>query len=104
MVILDPCHGVAAGYRARQDISHQLNFLHATRSLPEEITSYVTPYTARERKDTALHMVFEAQVYGLTDSPVGLLAWIYEKLVQWSDSYPWINGEGSIVNPEAPLY
>ncbi|XP_006462427.1 hypothetical protein AGABI2DRAFT_186340 [Agaricus bisporus var. bisporus H97] len=27
--------------------------------------------------------------YGLADSPVGLLAWIYEKLVNWTDEYPW---------------
>ncbi|CAE6416672.1 unnamed protein product [Rhizoctonia solani] len=26
---------------------------------------------------------------GLTDSPVGLLAWIAEKLHVWTDSYPW---------------
>ncbi|CEL56141.1 hypothetical protein RSOLAG1IB_07594 [Rhizoctonia solani AG-1 IB] len=26
---------------------------------------------------------------GLTDSPVGLLAWIGEKLHVWTDSYPW---------------
>ena len=32
--------------------------------------------------------------YGLTDSPIGLLAWIYEKLVAWSDSYPWSDDEG----------
>ena len=25
----------------------------------------------------------------MTDSPVGLLAWIYEKLHDWTDSYPW---------------
>ncbi|KAI0718270.1 alpha/beta-hydrolase [Cerioporus squamosus] len=31
--------------------------------------------------------------YGLTDSPVGLLAWIYEKLVSWSDKYPWTDEE-----------
>jgi len=31
--------------------------------------------------------------YGLTDSPVGLLAWIYEKLVTWTDSYPWQDDE-----------
>ncbi|KAF8880437.1 alpha beta-hydrolase [Infundibulicybe gibba] len=33
--------------------------------------------------------------YGLADSPVGLLAWIYEKLVAWSDKYPWEDDEGS---------
>jgi len=32
--------------------------------------------------------------YGLADSPAGLLAWIYEKLVNWSDAYPWDDDEG----------
>ena len=32
--------------------------------------------------------------YSLADSPVGLLAWIYEKLVASSDSYPWDDDEG----------
>jgi len=30
----------------------------------------------------------------LTDSPVGLLAWIYGNLVSWSDSYSWEDDEG----------
>ena len=33
--------------------------------------------------------------YSLADSPVGLLAWVYEKLVSWSDSYPWTDDEGT---------
>ena len=32
--------------------------------------------------------------YGLADSPIGLLSWIYEKLVNWSDNYPWDDDEG----------
>jgi hypothetical protein len=32
--------------------------------------------------------------YGITDSPVGLLAWIYEKFVNWSDDYKWTEDEG----------
>ena len=32
--------------------------------------------------------------YLLADSPVGLLAWIYEKLVGWTDKYPWTEDEG----------
>ena len=32
--------------------------------------------------------------YGLADSPVGLLSWIYEKLVLWTDNYPWDDDEG----------
>ncbi|TGJ80904.1 hypothetical protein E0Z10_g7855 [Xylaria hypoxylon] len=31
--------------------------------------------------------------YSLRDSPVGLLAWIYEKLRAWSDGYPWTDEE-----------
>ena len=32
--------------------------------------------------------------YGLADSPVGLLAWMYEKLVGWADEHPWEDDEG----------
>jgi pimeloyl-ACP methyl ester carboxylesterase len=31
--------------------------------------------------------------YSQVDSPVGLLAWIYEKLHDWTDSYPWADDE-----------
>ncbi|MCJ1389521.1 hypothetical protein MMC18_002378 [Xylographa bjoerkii] len=31
--------------------------------------------------------------YSMTDSPVGLLACIYEKLHDWSDNYPWTDDE-----------
>ncbi|KAI0451241.1 hypothetical protein F5B21DRAFT_388067 [Xylaria acuta] len=31
--------------------------------------------------------------YGLTDSPAGLLAWVYEKLHDWEDEYPWTEDE-----------
>jgi len=31
--------------------------------------------------------------YGLHSSPVALLAWIYEKLHDWTDNYPWSDDE-----------
>ena len=31
--------------------------------------------------------------YGVADSPVGLLAWIYEKLHDWTDDYQWTDDE-----------
>ncbi|KAK1227129.1 hypothetical protein PQX77_009869 [Marasmius sp. AFHP31] len=31
--------------------------------------------------------------YSLSDSPVGLLAWIYEKLIFWTDAYAWEDDE-----------
>ncbi|OJD26771.1 hypothetical protein ACJ73_01844 [Blastomyces percursus] len=31
--------------------------------------------------------------YGLHDSPIALLAWIYEKLHDWADAYPWTDDE-----------
>ncbi|KAK7045806.1 hypothetical protein VNI00_007209 [Paramarasmius palmivorus] len=41
--------------------------------------------------------------YSLADSPAGLLAWIYEKLVVWTDSYPWEDDEGSQIYLRAPI-
>ena len=38
--------------------------------------------------------------FSLADSPVGLLAWIYEKLVTWTDSYSWTDDEGA----STPIY
>ena len=31
--------------------------------------------------------------YSISDSPIGLLSWIYEKLHDWSDDYPWTDDE-----------
>jgi hypothetical protein len=31
--------------------------------------------------------------YAFADSPVALLAWIYEKLHDWTDNYPWTDDE-----------
>ena len=31
--------------------------------------------------------------YSLADSPVGLLAWMYEKFVEYTDNYPWTDEE-----------
>lgn len=31
--------------------------------------------------------------YSLRDSPIGLLAWLYEKLHDWSDNYNWTDDE-----------
>jgi len=75
----------------------------------------VTPFTQSEREGVANHLAFQAKGngylllqstrpqtlgYSLADSPVGMLAWIYEKLVQWSDSYPWTDEEGASHNSE----
>ncbi|KAI9708930.1 MAG: hypothetical protein M1820_003624 [Bogoriella megaspora] len=35
----------------------------------------------------------ETIAYALNDSPIGLLAWIYEKLHDWTDEYPWTDEE-----------
>ena len=61
-------------------------------------------YTQREKSGVARTAWFDQESFGycllqstkpqtlgylLQDSPVGLLAWIYEKLHDWSDDYPW---------------
>lgn len=35
----------------------------------------------------------QTTAFSLTDSPVGLLAWIYEKLHDWADDYAWTDDE-----------
>ena len=68
----------------------------------------VTPYTQREREGLARTEWFltegsgyRAQQctkpqtigYAFADSPVALLAWMYEKLHDWTDEYPWTEDE-----------
>jgi len=69
-----------------------------------------TPYTSREKQTFALTKSFtqtgmgyfvqqttkpQTLGYSLADAPVGLLAWVYEKLVVVTDAYPWTNDEGT---------
>lgn len=76
------------------------------------ISYLLTPYTAAEKAGFKRSKWFIEQGtgysaeqrtqpqtlgYGLTDSPAGLLAWIYEKLVNWTDNYPWEDDEGIIL-------
>ena len=68
----------------------------------------VTPLTAKEKEGLARTQWFrdrgcgymaeqstqpQTLGYSLADSPVGLLAWIYEKLHNWTDDYPWEDDE-----------
>ncbi|KAK0488141.1 Alpha/Beta hydrolase protein [Armillaria luteobubalina] len=68
----------------------------------------LTPYTAAEKAGLAHSKWFhdhgrgysaeqstqpQTLGYSLADSPAGLLAWIYEKLVNWTDAYPWDDDE-----------
>ncbi|KAL8783484.1 MAG: hypothetical protein Q9213_004621, partial [Squamulea squamosa] len=68
----------------------------------------VTPYTEAEKAGLQRSEWFQKEGsgysniqstkpqtvgYALADSPVGLLAWIYEKLHDWTDEYPWTDDE-----------
>lgn len=67
-----------------------------------------TPLTDEEKKGLASTGVFGTEGngyykqmttkpttigYAFRDSPVALLAWMYEKMHDWSDSYPWTDDE-----------
>ena len=66
------------------------------------------PYSEADRAGIARSKWFEWEGFGynhqqstkpstlgfaLADSPVALLAWIYEKLHDWTDNYPWTDDE-----------
>ncbi|KAI9436109.1 alpha/beta-hydrolase [Lactarius psammicola] len=68
----------------------------------------ITSFTSHEREAAATSQSFiknglgyfaeqstrpQTIGFSLADSPVGLLAWIYEKLVTWTDAYPWTDDE-----------
>jgi hypothetical protein len=68
----------------------------------------LTPYTSKEKAGLARTKWFmeegsgyraeqstkpQTLGYALADSPTALLAWIYEKLHDWTDSYPWTDEE-----------
>ena len=74
------------------------------------VKHFVTPYTPREQEGMARFAAFQTYGngyfhmqstrpqtlgYSLADSPVGMLAWIYDKLVQGTDNYPWTDEEGA---------
>lgn len=78
------------------------------------MTPYTNLYTEREKKGLERSQAMakkgmgfvEIQStkpqtigYALADSPVGLLAWIYEKLVAWTDGYPWEDDESKFEFP-----
>ncbi|KAK5631957.1 hypothetical protein RRF57_007671 [Xylaria bambusicola] len=68
----------------------------------------ITPYSKREREGRArtewfikegrgynLEQSTKPQTlgYALSDSPVACLSWIYEKLHDWTDNYPWTDDD-----------
>jgi len=68
----------------------------------------IMPYNIREKAGRERSEWFDHEGYGynilqstkpqtiaaaLADSPLALLAWIYEKLHDWTDSYPWTDDE-----------
>lgn len=68
----------------------------------------VTPYSAVEKRGMERTAWFQQHgnayrllqatkpqtlAYALADSPVGLLAWLWEKLHDWTDAYPWSDEE-----------
>jgi hypothetical protein len=66
------------------------------------------PYTSEEKAGLKRYQWFKTKGHGYSteqrtqpqtigysqaDSPSGLLAWIYEKLKNWTDEYPWTDDE-----------
>ena len=92
-------------------LASHMNFIVAQPSLrtPLLLLQYLTgSYTAAEKTGlersmgTRAHGTGYLQIqstrphtpgFGVADSPVGLLAWIHEKLCDWTDAYPWTEDE-----------
>lgn len=71
--------------------THMLNLY-----TPQEQAGLKAAKDYQENGGYYLHMMrTRPQTVGamLADSPVALLAWIYEKLIAWTDDYPWTDQE-----------
>lgn len=99
-------------YPDRIMASH-INMIRATAPTAEThpaltVQHALQPYTARDEQGFARSKWFAEEGtgyryqqstkpqtlgYALADSPVGLLAWILEKLHDWTDQYPWTDDE-----------
>ncbi|KAH9035713.1 alpha/beta-hydrolase [Lactarius pseudohatsudake] len=82
-----------------------VRLLNGTPARAHRLSYLISSFTARERQFFARTENFFQNCRGYSaeqstklqtlgfclaaDSPVGLLAWIYEKLVTWTDAYPW---------------
>ncbi|PPR02084.1 hypothetical protein CVT24_011218 [Panaeolus cyanescens] len=102
-------HKHAKAWHTNFSRPEQYNFPPTLTSSPYiYLTSLVKPYTEAEKEGFKRTEWFLGKGFGynslqstkpqtigysLADSPVGLLAWIYEKLVEWSDGYKWDDDE-----------
>ncbi|KAK3692613.1 Alpha/Beta hydrolase protein [Podospora appendiculata] len=102
---------IGVEYPAHCLASH-LNYIRSNRPTllkhPRQYFNYLLPLSKREKDGLARTEWFHSQGYGynteqstrpatigaaLADSPVALLAWVYEKLHDWTDAYPWTDDE-----------
>lgn len=93
-------------------MASHLNYIRARRPSPTKhpllYLQSLLPLSATEKAGLARTDWFQTQGYAyntlqttrpatagafLSDSPVALLAWIYEKLHDWTDDYPWTDEE-----------
>ncbi|KAF9041668.1 Alpha/Beta hydrolase protein [Panaeolus papilionaceus] len=102
-------HEHAKAWHTNFSRPEQFNFPPTLKSSPYiYLTSLLTPYSEAEKEGLKRTEWFLGKGFGynslqstkpqtigysLADSPVGLLAWIYEKLVEWSDGYKWEDDE-----------
>lgn len=112
-------HTNVAMYVLTPQIIYEMLIMKSARGSPPKLLSspyqffvhLLTPYSEEDRKalQRTQQLVATGQGYfheqstqpqtigySLADSPVGLLAWIYEKLVVWTDAYEWEDDEGTI--------
>ncbi|RVX75201.1 hypothetical protein B0A52_00553 [Exophiala mesophila] len=101
--IMYPKHAKATHFN--MDVGQQPTFFNTPLLAIEDA---VKPLTDRERQGIDRNEWFRKEGFGynllqstkpqtigyaLADSPVALLAWIYEKLHDWTDGYPWTDEE-----------
>jgi hypothetical protein len=98
---------IAALARAPKFLSHtRLWFQHAFTRYTPEIKQGLRRGRLFAKEGTGYSLLQKTRPqtlgYGLRDSPVGLLAWVLDKLYVWTDEYPWTDDESTFPPPPPP--
>ena len=107
-LVLMTTHWKSISYRFPSFFSHPLLFLEMltmpfNKSLRDTINTALATRT-REFGYFAVQSTKPQTIgYSHADSPAGLLAWMYEKLVRITDEYSWTDDEGELPSPPFSL-
>ena len=101
MFLVDQRPSFPISYRVPSLLTHPLLFLELlTAPINTPLRTRIQSALAFRKREFGFFQIQSTKPqtlgYAHADSPVGLLAWMYEKLAKGVDGYPWTDDEGGL--------